>query len=339
MITAPVDAHHDTPAYVKVVNVTDGHGTEGEGLDCANFCITETRVWVTEQMATSDWKTKDWTMLSAGLTERLHTGYRAVCVAKLVFFGVRKIDEDGIVRTSDGEAIHSGTTFSMTLTFPWNNGFHTIVIQVGDSDIFVNGACIECDHSPLSRAEYIRLQSFPEKNRLKLTFNCPRSPLVFLESGEYDPFYYNVKTPASPWRWNSGITPANAKYNPGSYAKSPDGAWDMINIGMTRSIGDYYGHPYGLTHVPQVTELDHPICPAIFIASDGAWDTIDDQNQWVGEKVTLGGVDLSAKFSKAQKEQGTLLSVVEKMVHDLHTLSKEKFGRNVDDITVAVLLP
>ena len=308
----------------------------GEGLECATYCITESKAWLTEQLS-HEWSTIDWTLVAPLLTERLHNGYRTVCATKPFFWGPRFVDAQGIVRDLHGMAIHSGSTFSMAIVFPWEAGFRTVVIQVGDSDVFVNGACVECDHTPLSQSEFMRIQSFPAETRLQLTYHMKQSPLVFLPSGEYDPRFYNVKW-AQPWRWNSGITPTNAKYQPGSYAKSPASARDLVQIGMTRAIGDFYAHPCGMTHVPHVTILDHPTRPSVFMASDGAWDTIDVNHQWVGTKGTLGGVDLTPRYETIQQQGQSTEFLVEQLVEELYELSREKFGDQIDDISVAVLL-
>lgn len=336
----PLDAHADTPPYVHVITVADGHGVGGEGLECAVHCQSESKRWVTTLLTRSDWKTMDWTHEATLLTAHLHSSYREVCVTKKDYGVARIVDEQGIVRKDDEEnsAVHSGSTFSMALVFPWEGGYRRVTIQVGDSDIFVNGECIECDHSPLSKTEWTRLQSYPEASRLQMTFNSARSSLVFLPNGEYNPAHYNAKWGATPWRWDSGISPANAKYQPGTYAKSPAGTRDITIIGMTRSIGDFYAHPQGMTTEPHVTVADHPTCPSVFIASDGAFDSMNTGNQWVSAKKPLGGVDLSAKYAVAQQSGKTIDFVVETLVHDLNGLAKELFGQS-DDISVAVLLP
>ena len=337
--SAPVDAHADTPLYVHVVTVEDGHGVGGEGLECANHCKTESKKWMSTLLSRSDWKTMDWTHESTLLTAHLHASYREVCATKKDYGVERSVDHD-IVRKDDKEksAVHSGSTFSMALVFPWEGGFRCVTVQVGDSDIFVNGKCVECDHSPLSKDEWVRLQSYPEASRLQLTFNASRTPLVFLPNGEYNPAYYNAKWGATPWRWDSGITPTNAKYQPGVYAKSPYGARDTTMIGMTRSIGDFYAHAQGMTTEPHVTVSDHSTCPSVFIASDGAFDTMNTDNIWVSKKQSLGGVDLSTRYAATQQSGGTLVTVVETLVHELNGLAKELFGQS-DDISVAVLLP
>jgi hypothetical protein len=338
-VTAPANAHADTPRHVHVVVVADGHGQNGEGLDCARHCMTESKAWVTTQLTRDDWKSMNWAEEAALLTAHLHARYREVCATKMDFGQARITDEQGIVRNSDDDAIRSGSTFSMAMVFPWEAGFRCVTIQVGDSDMFVNGECVECDHSPLSKDEFRRLLSFPEASRLRLTFNAPQSPLVFSPTGEYNSAYHNPKWGATPWRWGTGIVPCNAKHQPGTYALSPVGSRDVAMIGMTRAIGDFYVHPQGMTTEPHVTVSDYPTCPSVFVASDGAFDTLDIHNRWVSPtKGDLGGVDVSTMYAGAYHSGTSLGTLVEHHATGLNELANELFGVS-DDISLAVLLP
>ena len=77
-------------------------------------------------------------------------------------------------------------------------------------------------------------------------------PLVFLDDGTKDPKF--VKNP-----WGNSLRPTNVRYDPAVYAVSPYGVQhDITCIAMTRSLGDFYAHQFGLSHEPDVTfnELD-----------------------------------------------------------------------------------
>lgn len=329
-IHAPEHAHPSAPAFVHVVTLADGHGSKGEGLDCSTHCVDFGMNWV-NTLFYKDWETIDWEKVCGEMTQLMHDTYRDKCVGKYA----RRTNENGVVYDpleEDG-AVHSGSTFSQVLVFPWKDGFRTITIQVGDSDIYVDGKCIECDHSPLNPSEFQRLKSYPESERHLLVFNKPGYPEVFLPNGEYDPKFYNKNGPSKPhmWKWNTGIIPSCAKYTPGVYTHSPATATYSTNLGMTRAIGDFYASAGGVITTPHVTVMDKAILPEVCIGSDGAWDTIDNSERWVGK-----GIDMGVSLLK----EGTLETMLKVRVDMLHTLAIEKFGKNVvDDISLAVLLP
>jgi len=317
-IQAPDNHHLNSPPYVFVLNVSDGHGTDGEGFECASFCTEQIEPWI-NTLYTKDWSEIDWVSESTLFTAQLHDGYRIKCAS----YQGRYIDENGVVRCSEaldrGKAIHSGTTFSVVIVFPWNDKYKTVCIQVSDSDIFINGKMVECDHSPLSKTEYMRLKSVPIEKRLKLVYQNRNRSLVFKDD-DYDPEYYN-----NGWNWDK-LSPSNMKYTPGAYAQNVSEDQDETSIATVRSIGDYYAHVYGLTTIPYVEIFEFDVCPTVVIGSDGAWDTINTENKWVGKNFSLDVKDIKA-------------TEIETIVKNLNSLYSEFFGRGVaDDISIAVLI-
>lgn len=104
---------------------------------------------------------------------------------------------------------------------------------------------------------------YDKPNHLK-KYECPR---VFLDNGAKDPKF--VENP-----WGNGLRPTNVRYDPAVYAVTPRDAEDVTCIAMTRSMGDFYAHQYGLTHVPDVSVRGlKPDCDyTVAIGSDGVWD-------------------------------------------------------------------
>jgi hypothetical protein len=328
---AQEDAHPSAPAFIHVVTLADGHGTKGEGLDCSTHCVDFGMNWV-NSLFYLDWETLNWEKVSSDMTQLMHDTYREKCVAKYP----RRYIEDGVVCDPFDEsgAVHSGSTFSQVIVFPWKDTIRTVCIQVGDSDIYVNGKCVECDHSALNPSEFERLKSFPESERHQLVFNKAGYPLVYLPNGEYNPEFYNKNGPSKPhmWKWDTGIIPSCAKYTPGVYTRSPATAVYLTALGMTRAIGDFYANAGGVVTTPLVSIMDTPAIPQVCIGSDGAWDTIDNSERWVGK-----GINMDVRISV---KKGTLEDVLKERIDMLHTLAIEKFGKKtVDDISLAVLLP
>jgi serine/threonine protein phosphatase PrpC len=72
-----------------------------------------------------------------------------------------------------------------------------------------------------------------------------------------------------------GLHPTNVRYEPAVYAVTPRSvAKDSTCIAMTRALGDFYAHQFGLTWVPSITtrRIAAGIDYSILLASDGIWD-------------------------------------------------------------------
>jgi len=133
------------------------------------------------------------------------------------------------------------------------------------------------DHSPDSSSEYLRIKHLPSDiYNSKLLFVYDQAnvskkymcPLVFLEDGTKDPKY--VKNP-----WGNNLRPTNVRYDPAVYAVSPsEVTHDVTCIAMTRSLGDFYAHQFGLSYVPDITfdwvDAYHECI--IVVGTDGIWD-------------------------------------------------------------------
>jgi len=75
--------------------------------------------------------------------------------------------------------------------------------------------------------------------------------------------------------WGHGLHPTNVRYEPAVYAVTPRSVTkDSTCIAMTRALGDFYAHQFGLTHRPdiQVKNLKNESQYTIMVGSDGVWD-------------------------------------------------------------------
>jgi hypothetical protein len=284
-------------------------------------------VWIKRLInEVQDWNMIDWKTTASCLTEQLHNDYRVHCSQKKVSF--KRSIKEGVVLSALGDAIHSGTTFSMAIVFPvftMNHDvvlekFRVVTIQVGDTDISINGVVTDCDHSPLNPEEFKRIQCLDASRRGKLVYETRGiRPEIFLPDGTFDPVYGN----GIEFDWTKGINPSCAKYIPGSYLTSPFGYPYNTIIAMTRSIGDFYAHPLGLCTEPNVIVQDMDKIPTIFMATDGAWDACDKNNQWTPD-CTLESINRSAHDATYYCETTRKVAV---------TL----FGNGIDDVSVALL--
>jgi len=286
---------------VSVLAVFDGHGGF-EGSIASSECRA---VLVQALESTGDacesWSEPEWKRRLAGLFERMHVAIRDKLLhmtSPVLGSGSVTIDDDaapslhqrfvdskGVVRFPNGQPVHGGTTASVCVVqrvLP-SGDWRLVCANVGDSLCLLypqsgNYEFLSVDHGPESEEEYARIQSLdPTTHPIKITavydkrnvlrkFECPR---VFREDGTKDPLLS-----ASPWE--HGLHPTNVRYEPSVYAvTSPPAGEDTLCIAMTRSLGDFYGHPFGLTHRPSITVHTLPSDAdfAVVVASDGVWDS------------------------------------------------------------------
>ena len=333
-----------TIGNAHLVMVGDGHGNDGEGIECATYCIEQGQKQISGLPAEyTSWTKEQWQEQTDRDMDELHNGYRVHCASK----PNRRIDGN-VVRNMYGGAVHSGSTFTRVLVFPIASGFRTVIVQVGDSDVYVNGECVSKDDSPLSAAHYLRIQStIPQKDRLLQVYNIASNsfhkyanPLVFLKDGTKDPVYESNP-------WSHGLHPCSADYTPATYFVSQPHQRDETCIAMGSSIGDFYAHVQGLTNRCEVQVMDTPTMPFIMVASDGALDTLNKEKKWCSpRKGDCGGVlrlqekCIGAAHGSEEERKKNVQGEVEKHVQLVRDIACELFGKGgVDDISVAILLP
>ena len=324
-----IETKNEKMPWVSILIVADGHGMNGEGLDCATFCGQGARDWISELLkSNSNWSLINWKQSATELTSRLHDEYRQVCAQKN-----KRVIEKGIVKEGNrgDDAVHSGTTFSMAIVFPNEGQFRTVSIQVGDSDILINGKILDCDHTPLNPSEFQRIQALPQRMKFVYDINRFNRPDIFLADGTFDPTYCNLQEENNKkrWKWNHGIRPCCAKYSPSIYAISDPEYPFLTCISMTRSIGDFYAHIIGMSTEPDVRVHDTDSIPMVMIASDGVWDSCDENNQWFSP--TRQMVCSMESFSNRSAEEYGML---------IRGVATELFGiKGLDDISLAILNP
>jgi len=200
------------------------------------------------------------------------------------------LDSKGVIRKSTGYPMHGGTTASVVVTLDLPTERKAICANVGDSDALLipldqkllpdvrrNYVHLSVDHGPDNASEFARIAALPkedfpqklvfiyDKSNVFRKFECPK---VFLPSGVRDPEY--VRNP-----WGNDLRPTNVRYDPAVYAVSPPGVReDVTCIAMTRSLGDFYAHQFGLSWVPsvQIKELQRDHEYLVTVGSDGIWD-------------------------------------------------------------------
>ena len=225
------------------------------------------------------WSVQDWCAHLHALFERMHDAIKARFLEEpetantavnALAGGKRYTDDKGIVRSANGDPVHGGSTATIIVMIKERGAggdaatatsATIITANVGDSTALLLPASsdysfLSVDHGPENPDEYARIASLPSSlHPLKLLFVYDKTnqlrkydcPLVFLPSSqERDPVY--VSNP-----WGHGLHPTNVRYEPAVYAVTPKQVVkDSTCIAMTRALGDFYAHQFGLCYQPSI---------------------------------------------------------------------------------------
>jgi len=285
-----------------VAGVFDGHGGLNGRVASQKVAQLCQEYFSSNWQKCKGWSDQEWTTQMTSFYHHLHQKVREEFIQlemnrrksnKLPTTG---IDDHGVVRKSSGFPVHGGTTCTIVCVIRTKTKWRIVCSNTGDSDALLlsrkpsklphdNNKCkhLSVDHSPDNADEYLRIKELPtDEYPTKLLFiydqanTCRKfeCPIVFLEDGTKDPKY--VKNP-----WGNHLRPTNVRYDPAVYAVSPYGvSHDITCIAMTRSLGDFYAHQFGLSNVPSVTFNELEIWNAdgeanefiVTVGSDGIWD-------------------------------------------------------------------
>jgi len=282
---------------VIVCAIFDGHGGIN-GRVASNKCrILCYEYFKKRWKECLEWSDDDWKKKMVQFFDYLHQSIRDAFVALEKKSRITNqastdnvLDSKGVIRKSTGYPMHGGTTASVVITLDLPDRRKAICANVGDSDALLlpldqkllpdvqkNYVHLSVDHGPDNASEFARIAALPakdfphklvfiyDKSNVFRKFECPK---VFLPNGQKDPEF--VRNP-----WGNDLRPTNVRYDPAVYAVSPPGVReDVTCIAMTRSLGDFYAHQFGLSWVPsvQIKTLSRSHDYLIAVGSDGIWD-------------------------------------------------------------------
>jgi len=285
------------------------------------------------------WSVDDWRENLKVLFSHMHEAIRTRFLTDATPQAKRYCDERGIVRASNGDPVHGGTTASIVVSIeePVSDQPHlkhatVICANVGDSTSLLmptqgDYSFLSVDHGPENTDEYVRINFAPpspssasnggvrllfvyDKTNTARKFDCP---LVFRADGIKDPIYESNP-------WGNGLHPTNVRYEPAVYAVTPRSVTrDSTCIAMTRALGDFYAHQFGLTHEPSISvsritidpqsqsNSQYPSSYSIIVASDGIWDCwkYEDLHAYMTERLSdqsipdVGEVTLDESMRRA----------------------------------------
>ena len=263
---------------VYVGGVFDGHGGFNGTIASATARDYLFR-FVTANNADMDgWSVTEWATVLHDLFERMHAEIKRRFVeetessnthANSVAGGKRYVDDKGIVRSANGDPVHGGSTATViVMKQDKAAGTATIITaNVGDSTALLlprdnnEHSFLSVDHGPENPDEYSRICALPTaQHPLKLLFVYDKTnqlrkydcPLVFLPPSPSTPCNRDPVYVSNPW--GHGLHPTNVRYEPAVYAVTPKAVVkDSTCIAMTRALGDFYAHQFGLSWIPSIT--------------------------------------------------------------------------------------
>jgi serine/threonine protein phosphatase PrpC len=137
---------------------------------------------------------------------------------------------------------------------------------------------------------------------------------------------------------STGLHPTNVRYEPAVYAVTPQfrtnkhaqGVLERITtdstcIAMTRALGDFYAHQFGLSAEPSIKfkEIPADMDVCILVGSDGIWDC------WKYEEFAIF---LADSYKKKNFGENQSQEVATEIVEHSVELAKKNFGiRHFDD--------
>lgn len=372
-----------------VAGVFDGHGgLNGQvaSLIVAKLCKA---YFAKHWRQAKEWSDQQWTTQMETLYEDIHTQIRHEFV-KLEILRRKQSkmpttnvwdDDRKVVRKSSGFPVHGGTTCTIVCIIRTESKWRIVSSNTGDSDALLlsrkpsrllrdnaKQKHLSVDHSPDNASEYLRIKRLPtdayptkllfvyDKANTCRKFECP---IVFCEDGTKDPKY--VRNP-----WGNHLRPTNVRYDPAVYAVSPYGvSHDITCIAMTRSLGDFYAHQFGLTNRPSVTFEELDIRDAagecneyiVSVGSDGVWDCwkwddfsdyvngvmtkLDNKLQAVNESVLKHTVQRAkACFGEGSYDDATLISVaLRPQLFEIASASEKKKDKDEESKETAAVVP
>jgi len=181
---------------------------------------------------------------------------------------------------------------------------------------------LSTDHGPENADEFMRVKKLNlpikllfvyDKTSVMRKYECPA---VFCEDGRRE-----ESLVANPW--GHGLHPTNVRYEPAVYAVTPRNvSKDSTCIAMTRALGDFYAHQFGLTAIPDINvrtislsndgDGEQPTGFTIIVASDGIWDCwrYEDFAEYVSQQI------LSKKLPLSQAGDVILDESITRAVHN-----------------------
>jgi serine/threonine protein phosphatase PrpC len=272
---------------ILIAGVFDGHGSLN-GMKISNLTKSICEKYFEEcKIVCRLWNREEWAINFKNLFNGMHELIRHMLLAQNTN---SYCDDHNILKTKIGVPIKGGTTATIVVQIDNDDSSKTFVSSnVGDSFamlLFPEGEIkyhfLTTDHCPESYDEWKRVQELPmDKYPLKLKqiydvkpeySGSLRIPIFNNETGDM-----NLDYKRCPHR--NKLVVSNVRNEYSTYVVvDPDNDYEIndyvTGLAMTRSLGDFYIHPFGVVSDPSVNFYTLPAgqeC-GVVVATDGVWD-------------------------------------------------------------------
>lgn len=278
-------------SYCKIISsknkviigcVFDGHAGYNGKLASNTARDTTLSFFESKKDECEKWTEDEWKSNLEKLFDNIHDAIRVCLIEDNSSRFIDETTPHRVVRSFNSEHINGGTTGTIVVDIHNDDGSSTVIsAHVGDSSamiIYPDGymdkkfELLFEDHAPENEKEYKRIQELsPDEYPQKMLF-------VFDKLTEMKRYLMPPVFPTDPKLqkdpWGNKLHPANVRYEPATYCVSPKGVRDESCIAVSRALGDFYAHQYGITYKPEIIFHRYPTGTkkAIVVASDGVWD-------------------------------------------------------------------
>ena len=287
---------------IKVLSVFDGHGTHGK--EAAEFAKNIVKAFFAQAKELPLWSKEQHTTNMKKLFVEIHSTMKE------------------LFQTKDWKS--GGTTATIVVVIHNDDGSSDIITtNVGDSTAMVfredsKYEFLSENHNPDLKEECDRIRNLDSKEypeKLRLVYETSNG-----DKEIYDKEGNKIQKFLSPNAWGYGLRRINVRDDKGTRAV---GGNDEIRIAMTRSLGDFRGEKYGLSHEPTVTFKNVKKGCIICVASDGLWDNWKYEN-------------LSSYLTKLKDKP--IQSILSETINETIKEGIKNFGKYIDDTTCVLCL-
>ena len=305
--------------FVVIGGVYDGHGGLNGQFASNTARDVSLEFFNKHKEICESWTVDEWRKQLEILFDTIHERIRTCFLQKGSF---RFVDQtrERVVRNADGNFVNGGTTGTVVVQLLHLDGSSTVIsANVGDSSamlmypdrstdasvsaVRIKHQLLTVDHAPENEDEFKRISELPAAEyprKLLLVYEKPSVPRRYEH-----PLVWPKDPKLERNPWGHGLHPSNVRYEPATYAVTPkEVTTDSACIAVTRGLGDFYIHQFGMTHKPEIRVIELPPGTGrtvVAVASDGVWDC------WKYE-------DFADYFTAALKKAPAPLSVEEDVV-------------------------
>ena len=323
-----------------VWGVLDGHGPDNGRL-AAHGGVRAFKAWFAEHEVELE---SDPQVAMTSAFRAAHDAIRQLMVTRYERQGEPlKTTAGGYLVGEEGEPVDGGATATLAALV---HGHLLVIANVGDSDALLGGKLPDgtigfeqlcADHSPTSADEFVRVQRFGAQQvddawePPLFAYTAGDEPLEIFAVGADGTVELDPEALRQLDETGAGYKTARGD-RPTAVVATETREYEECQLGVTRSLGDFYLQHFGVTWEPTVSCIDLLDVASqleqvtLVIASDGLWDL------WQYKDV------LQYPLGKPRPaDSGAVLSPLLELVESTRSQGEELFGESADNITAVVV--